>query len=70
MRVRGLSPRVRGNLALLDEVIHDPRVCGGTRDVRQVYPRVCGGTPSASERAVASTGLSPRVRGNHTTPTT
>ena len=30
----------------------------------KVYPRVCGGTPGARARGWASTGLSPRVRGN------
>ncbi len=31
---------------------------------REVYPRVCGGTVAASTAAAASSGLSPRVRGN------
>ena len=33
-------------------------------DIR-VYPRVCGGTFGANDRALANSGLSPRVRGNH-----
>ena len=33
-----------------------------------VYPRVCGGTADAMSSALPPSGLSPRVRGNRTTP--
>ena len=33
-----------------------------------VYPRVCGGTSTAADSDSVSIGLSPRVRGNRTTP--
>ena len=70
----GLSPRVRGNhrpCGLQHITTVYPRVCGGTLrrmpalSGRAVYPRVCGGThPVQRFRKRASTGLSPRVRGN------
>ena len=76
--LRGLSPRVRGNPRLAR---HHPRragsipACAGEpprrrpgRCLPRVYPRVCGGTllvPSACSPCV---GLSPRVRGNLTSP--
>ena len=49
----GLSPRVRGNLAL------SARISAST-----VYPRVCGGTIIDKFVVNGETGLSPRVRGN------
>ena len=59
----GLSPRVRGNqylsVALPATLRSIPRVCGGTTNPD---PRVCGGTRPLPD---ASSGLSPRVRGNH-----
>ena len=67
-------PRVRGNR---HAAAHDgaafgsiPACAGEPRHTRlhlarrQVYPRVCGGTILSISRAVASMGLSPRVRGN------
>ena len=71
-RFAGLSPRVRGNPAVIRYTY--PRVRGNPYH-SQVYPRVCGGTRGArfnspncgSEVAgepVQSLGLSPRVRGN------
>ena len=70
----GLSPRVRGNPpeaagshcrrrsipACAGEPVqcHTPCVNG------TVYPRVCGGTRRTTRGSQASTGLSPRVRGN------
>ena len=32
-----------------------------------VYPRVCGGTLLSAVSVISSSGLSPRVRGNHPT---
>ena len=71
---RGLSPRVRGNLAGLDgdavqvgsipacagEPHHQSRV----QALWQVYPRVCGGTGRSEAPDPQGPGLSPRVRGN------
>ena len=72
--LRGLSPRVRGNRP--DAVAGVPdggsipacagepaALCGAALTIR-VYPRVCGGTGNRSERTLAVSGLSPRVRGN------
>ena len=75
----GLSPRVRGNLrqvvgyggvagsipACAGEPFRPPRRIPG----RPVYPRVCGGTVKALTEIAGVWGLSPRVRGNLTTPT-
>ena len=71
----GLSPRVRGNQL---RVRGDPRgqrsipACAGEpRPVVnplppfRVYPRVCGGTVARALLPLATSGLSPRVRGNH-----
>ena len=75
-RLRGLSPRVRGNprayrLQLL--ALRSIPACAGEPSCllphfssAAVYPRVCGGTPGVDRRAGAAAGLSPRVRGNHT----
>ena len=70
----GLSPRVRGNLAVACSCSIDdgsiPACAGEPLDHRcrvgdaGVYPRVCGGTRSADEAGEAIRGLSPRVRGN------
>ncbi len=71
---RGLSPRVRGNLAWLHcalpsdgsipactgEPPDDPDACRW----RPVYPRVYGGTAAARSSIMPPQGLSPRVRGN------
>ena len=55
MKLKGLSPRVRGNQALpVDQAL------------RKVYPRVCGGTITHHATRCARRGLSPRVRGNQT----
>ena len=75
---RGLSPRVRGNRlgnanrksaarsipACAGEPLPPPAPTGGPT----VYPRVCGGTSAAVPGCLPSPGLSPRVRGNRTTP--
>ena len=71
---RGLSPRVRGNLAH-DEPgpvrLRSIPACAGEplgpvsiAPPPGVYPRVCGGTVFLSRMMPAAAGLSPRVRGN------
>ena len=76
-RLRGLSPRVRGNPRARVPAPPWPGsipACAGEpvwpslAAVRlTVYPRVCGGTAIGGAKAVAVLGLSPRVRGNHGT---
>ncbi len=71
---RGLSPRVRGNLAIEGRGRQERRsipACAGepclpTRRIRRrpVYPRVCGGTYRWPLHFGPPEGLSPRVRGN------
>ncbi len=71
---KGLSPRVRGNLAVEDEVVGvagSIPACAGEplelTDIRVtdgVYPRVCGGTNIKIVPVGYGLGLSPRVRGN------
>ena len=71
---RGLSPRVRGNLAgaTAESVVGGSiPACAGEPDsppthrhTAGVYPRVCGGTVAAVIGFRPSGGLSPRVRGN------
>ena len=72
--VKGLSPRVRGNLG--NAVAHlacrgsipacagEPRLVGRPSHALWVYPRVCGGTGSIVRGERGAIGLSPRVRGN------
>ena len=72
---RGLSPRVRGNLAYDnpgDRVFGSIPACAGEPSLYPmrysfltVYPRVCGGTRVGIHYGHAMWGLSPRVRGNH-----
>ena len=71
----GLSPRVRGNLVGARRAVKALRsipACAGEPDGtyhlqrrHQVYPRVCGGTSPSSTVRLSTSGLSPRVRGNH-----
>ena len=71
---RGLSPRVRGNLAGVAEEVavqgSIPACAGEPPWMRRramrcgVYPRVCGGTRYEPGDADVVLGLSPRVRGN------
>ncbi len=73
-RLRGLSPRVRGNHHFGSDCICGRRsipACAGEPTARQgvpsrhaVYPRVCGGTRCTTRTRLDTTGLSPRVRGN------
>ena len=75
VRVRGLSPRVRGNrvprpggergCGSIPACAGEPPSAAVWCAPRRVYPRVCGGTRSRRWTARASSGLSPRVRGNH-----
>ena len=74
LRLRGLSPRVRGNpMPRRKSYASGGSIpaCAGEPDCRamcsssiKVYPRVCGGTPRCSPRLGVLVGLSPRVRGN------
>ena len=70
----GLSPRVRGNLYAMADVVLEHRsipACAGEplggvirRTPTGVYPRVCGGTSTHNTLKNSNKGLSPRVRGN------
>ena len=72
--VRGLSPRVRGNLQQAPNhaaPVGSIPACAGEpwrRRLRsasgRVYPRVCGGTTISLVAGDMAKGLSPRVRGN------
>ncbi len=74
----GLSPRVRGNLLVMRAVpsirgsipacAGEPPSCSSRHDRQRVYPRVCGGTLGALVADELIEGLSPRVRGNHYSP--
>ena len=71
---QGLSPRVRGSLALTlssRRVSRSIPTCAGEPgflseivEVHQVYPHVCGGAVVHRPLLSGSTGLSPRVRGS------
>ena len=71
----GLSPRVRGNPAMLSATFWtggsiparagEPSPAHRARPARKVYPRACGGTIVIHRRRRIVRGLSPRVRGNH-----
>ena len=73
---RGLSPRVRGNLAgahsgaapfrSIPACAGEPVFGGPNRGWHKVYPRVCGGTQGRQRQppTFGGGGLSPRVRGN------
>ena len=73
--VTGLSPRVRGNLALptlpavqwrsIPARAGEPAVCRAQHPTYWVYPRACGGTVTIDLVQGGGNGLSPRVRGNH-----
>ena len=70
----GLSPRVRGNPASMNQkgrCIRSIPACAGEPSAAEmptmkveVYPRVCGGTISPCSCRRRVNGLSPRVRGN------
>ena len=75
----GLSPRVRGNLmeaiwktgasGSIPACTGEPILRGTLWHAFQVYPRVYGGTDVHVCVSVGASGLSPRVRGNHTETT-
>ena len=72
--LKGLSPRVRGNLRQSDHpaaqpgsipaCAGEPRWAGRPALPPAVYPRVCGGTEAEAKADESAEGLSPRVRGN------
>ena len=72
--MKGLSPRVRGNRPVSQAGVLSSRsipACAGEPRkeapntwLAWVYPRVCGGTYASLYLHSASSGLSPRVRGN------
>ena len=74
----GLSPRVRGNpraVNLCGERKGSIPACAGQPPcglrvgaVASVYPRVCGATCSPPAIVASRKGLSPRVRGNPSSP--
>ena len=73
-RLRGLSPRVRGNPGIgwrrsrsarsIPARAGEPPHAMLPKLECRVYPRACGGTPPKPSATSASSGLSPRVRGN------
>ncbi len=73
-KMKGLSPRVRGNLGFRMSVsgiagsipacAGEPLSRGRAGHGRRVYPRVCGGTWQRHASTALRWGLSPRVRGN------
>ena len=75
VRLRGLSPRVRGNpddgcydeyaMGSIPACAGEPSETASCTCSNGVYPRVCGGTHAIHELMTGRTGLSPRVRGNH-----
>ena len=74
----GLSPRVRGNLALKEEAgkwegtiparAGEPWKSFSYSGFWRDYPRACGGTALFKEKFPEWEGLSPRVRGNRFKP--
>ena len=72
--IRGLSPRVRGNLGdgtnmpgirrSIPACAGEPILPSSRRRLPPVYPRVCGGTALIALQRLRQAGLSPRVRGN------
>ena len=72
--IKGLSPRVRGNLCFPSETsvgsrsipacAGEPTAHGWRISPTTVYPRVCGGTQYQGRLLGIDIGLSPRVRGN------
>ena len=71
----GLSPRVRGNrvggvegdnaAGSIPACAGEPADSNASRRYKKVYPRVCGGTAGRVAISFRYSGLSPRVRGNH-----
>ena len=75
---RGLSPRVRGNpegrgagrriLGAIPASAGEPITYCKPREINRGYPRECGGTSDSGRGPSGEGGLSPRVRGNPSTP--
>ncbi len=73
-KLKGLSPRVRGNLTLtrppkgklgsIPAGAGEPKCRSSRADCVGVYPRGCGGTTILGAMDTKHQGLSPRVRGN------
>ncbi len=71
---QGLSPQVRGNLSIPDDLsiatgpipagAGEPKNFEGIPRIFGAYPRRCGGTFSVVAGGAAGGGLSPQVRGN------
>ena len=71
----GLSPRMRGNRRAstagdpphrsIPAYAGEPGIYHLVDALCRVYPRVCGGTMPAYPAVWATSGLSPRMRGNH-----
>ena len=78
MRMRGLSPRTRGNLDHHAREEHgegpipadagEPRFRATRNDTTRAYPRGRGGTVPADWQHPKNEGLSPRTRGNLSNP--
>ena len=72
--LKGLSPRVRGNLSCVPAGLMltrsipacagEPGTAKSSPAFAEVYPRVCGGTAAPDHMDRTGWGLSPRVRGN------
>ena len=72
--IRGLSPRVRGNLVegagdpgperSIPASAGEPAATARRTGYLPVYPRECGGTWATKTTRPSGSGLSPRVRGN------
>ena len=75
---QGLSPRVRGNPAAsmglptcersIPARAGEPWARSRMARSGRVYPRACGGTVTGGYDVYVQSGLSPRVRGNRTSP--
>ena len=71
----GLSPRLRGNrhrqrqpiaaARSIPALAGEPAIPVNTLLAVTVYPRACGGTADSHIVTIPSSGLSPRLRGNH-----
>ena len=74
LSIRGLSPRMRGNLGFavgeanmagsIPAYAGEPCSGGLTPQPKGVYPRICGGTPRLPRWCWMDRGLSPHMRGN------
>ena len=70
----GLSPRLRGNLSVMDKAMvslgsipapaGEPQLDQRGYQLPGGYPRACGGTCRPTDPSSSGRGLSPRLRGN------